>query len=128
MSDLDLGALGAPIEALRDDVKAAYERVDAKWEAIIERLKSLPIPCAVSYCLWESDSCMESRCLEYRKYSGKKRICLTYYSIHSQSEECDITPYDEWSGEQRVDMLKHVPNLFERATAQTKEFIAKTME
>jgi hypothetical protein len=128
MSDLDLGALSAPIEALRDEVKAAYARLDAKWEAIAEQLRKLPIPGTVSATIWGDDSRYEFYCLDFRKHKGKKRICTAMYSFNSQTgdEEIDVTPYEEWSGEQRVELLTHVPKLFAEAEKKTKEFIEKT--
>jgi hypothetical protein len=131
MSDLDLRKLSAPIEALRADVKAAYERLDAKWSAITEQLRKLPIPFTVSHTLGQPPSNPEDRwCIEFRKYNGSKRICFTIYygsnGPYGWEEECDVTPYDEWSGEQRVEMLKYVPDLFEAAEKQVKEFIEQT--
>ncbi|WP_428305001.1 hypothetical protein [Lacipirellula sp.] len=128
MSELDLEALAAPIEALRKDVKAAYTRLDAKWEAIAERLRKLPIPCTVSYKISENDNCDQSYRLDFRKHAGKKRICtgIYYFNPNTGDEEVDVTPYEEWSGEQRVELLRHVPALFEEAAKAVKEFIQKT--
>ena len=40
----------------------------------------------------------------------------------------DVTPYEEWSAEQRLEMLDHVPAFFETAVKQIQEFVAKTQE
>lgn len=43
--------------------------------------------------------------------------------------DCDeITPYEEWSAGQRVDMLQHVPGLFKDAVDQVRLFIVRTQE
>ena len=70
--------------------------------------------------------------LEWRKWRGKYRFCYThhdyefdeYLNDHEATE--DVTPYDEWSAERRVEMLEFVPALFENAVKQIEKFIAKT--
>ncbi len=126
MVDLDLRKLSAPIEELRPKLDAAYKRLDAQWGEIEACLKKLPIPCDVSYAYsedpWQPEDC---NCLEWKKWNGKKRICIVAYHINPQSSDYDetTTPYDEWSGEQRIEMLEHVPGLFDAVAKQTKEFI-----
>lgn len=133
MVEFDLGELSAPLESLRPDVKAAYKRLDDKWQAITDKLKKLPIPCDISYTISESDTCPEDRfCIEFKKWKGSKRICIVYYTFAQDERgydvESDTTPYEEWSGEQRVNMLEHVPGLFEAAVKQTKDFIERTKD
>lgn len=133
MVDFDLSELSAPIEALRADVDAAYKRLDAKWDAVSKALKKLPIPCDVGYT-FDEDPYHHPDCLrlEWRKWKGKKRLCIVscYMQMTPDGpEEAEsVTPYEEWGGEQRIDMLKHVPKLFEAAAKQTKAFIVKTEE
>jgi hypothetical protein len=131
MADLDLCALSAPLEALRADVMAAYQRLDAKWQAVSQRLFSLPIPCNVSLVLRQDPECpINCECLEFRKYRGKKRICLTTYEFedtpYGPDEIETVVPFEEWSGEQRVRMLERVPELFSEATKRTAQFISDT--
>jgi hypothetical protein len=133
MVDFDLSELSAPLESLRAEVKAAYKRLDSKWQEITDKLKKLPIPCDVSYTYWESDYCpADCTALEFKKWKGSKRICLVSYGLEQTPYGQDVssvtTPYDEWSGEQRVEMLEHVPGLFEAAVKQTKDFIERTKD
>jgi hypothetical protein len=133
MADFDLRALSAPLEALRADVTAAYQRLDAKWQDVLQQLCSLPIPCTVSLVLSEELGCpLISECLEFRKHRGKKRICLTNYGFQDTPygpEEIEkVVPYDEWSGEQRIKMLERVPDLFAAAVKRTEKFIEETQE
>ena len=128
MVDLDLKALSAPLEALRHEVDAAYKYLDERWEEVTEQLKKLPIPCAVSYT-WDSDDYDPEQfmTLDWRKWKGSKRVCIvshTYDRYHDVAGE-EVTPYDEWSAEQRAAMLKHVPGLFESAVKQTKAFVER---
>ncbi len=133
MVNFDLRELSAPLEALRPDVDAAYKRLDDKWNALADQLRKLPIPCNVEYT-FDEDPCHPDNCLrlEWRKWRGKKRICIvscyTEVTPNGYEEAETVTPYDEWSGEQRVNMLQHVPKLFEAAVEQTKTFIARTQE
>jgi hypothetical protein len=131
MVKLDLRKLSAPIEALRSDVDAAYKRLDAKWEEIADHLRALPIPCTIGYTFSQSPYGQEYCRLEWRKFNGKRRICIVLYSMDSDGnggidESETTTPYEEWSGEQRVEMLEHVPNLFDAAAKQVQEFVKKT--
>jgi len=133
MVDLNLQKLSAPVESLRTALTEAYERLDAKWDEISKCLKSLPIPCAVSYTYSYNDlNPEEHTCFIWKKWNGKKRVCIEVHIFnpnnpYSDSDfEVTTTPYEEWSGEQRIKMLEHVPGLFEAAEKQTKEFIEKT--
>ncbi len=123
MAELNLAQLSAPIEALRDEVEAAYARLHNKWEAIAEKLRSLPIPSSVSYVYWRHPEEYSYASLEFRKWNGSKRICKSYCD---PSYEEEITPYEEWSAEDRVNMIQHVPGLFREAEKQVKAFIEKT--
>lgn len=131
MVKLDLRALSAPLENLRPEVASAYKRLDAQWEAITATLKKLPIPCDIGCVLYEAPEdhgCYSQ--LEWRKCQGKKKVCIVWHSRgngpYGYEETEEVTPYEEWSGGQRIEMLQHVPNLFVAAAKQTKEFIAKT--
>lgn len=133
MVNLDLRKLSAPLEELRPDVDAAYKRLDEKWDAIRKQLDKLPIPCTVSYAFAQSQHCPDDCvCLEFRKWKGYKRLCITSYWSGSGpdgwEEGEDVTPFEEWSGEQRVQMLLHVPDLFQNAVKQVKAFIDKTKD
>ena len=133
MVDFDLRELSAPLEALQPEVKAAYKRLDDKWDAVAAALRKLPIPCDVGYTFDEdpygAPDCLS---LEWRKWKGKKRICIVLHYLEQTPEGLEeaerVTPYDEWGGEQRVNMLQHVPKLFEAVAKQTKAFIARTQE
>ncbi len=129
MSDFDLRELSAPIEALRPDVKAAYIRLDSRWEEIANHLKKLAIPCVIGYAFWESpDGSPDCEQLEWRKWRGSKRFCITSYIFHGAGEEENIKPYEEWSAEQRLNMLHYIPYLFKNAEVQIKQFVKKTSE
>jgi len=133
MVNFDLRELSAPLEALRPEVEAAYKQLDEKWDAVAAALRKLPIPCDVGYTFAvDPYSGQDSLGLEWRKWKGKKRICVVSCYLADTPfgpEEAEtVTPYDEWGGEQRVNMLKHVPKLFEAAAKQTKAFIARTQE
>lgn len=131
MVELNLRELSAPIEALRPEVSEAYKRLDAKWAQIAECLNELPIPCPISYTYDECDWDPENfACLSWKKWNGKRRVCKEVHFFdpnrpHS-NYEITTTPYDEWSGEQRAELLKHVPGLFKAAEAQIKKFIEQT--
>jgi hypothetical protein len=130
MAKLDLRALSAPLEALQKDVKAAYSRLDTKWEEITTQLKKLSIPGAVSY-VYSQDEDGDSEALEFMKWKGEKRICLASYTYRpNEHGDADfvrfgVTPIEEWSSKQRIEMLEHVPELFAEAVKVTKEFIKK---
>ncbi len=133
MVNFDLRELSAPLEALRTEVDAAYERLDEKWNAVVGQLRKLSIPCNVGYIFAENPyHAPDYVRLEWRKWKGKKRICIVSHHLvdtpDGPEEGETVTPYDEWGGEQRVDMLQHVPKLFEAAVKQTKAFIARTRE
>ncbi len=130
MVDLDLRKLSAPVEALRSELSEAYQRLDAKWNEISECLKALPIPCPVSHIFASDDYRPENfECLVWKKWNGKRRICVESHVFNPNNPYTDYevttTPYEEWSGEQRVYLPDHVPGLFEAAEKQTKEFIEK---
>ncbi|WP_299470220.1 hypothetical protein [uncultured Gimesia sp.] len=131
MVKLDLRKLSAPVEALRSDLSEAYKRLDAQWDEIEACLKALPIPCSVSYTYDHNEWRPEDfSCLTWKKWNGKKRICIEVHIFEPDNQYSDYsvttTPYDEWSGEQRIEMLNHVTGLFEAAEKQTKLFIDKT--
>jgi len=133
MADLDLRRLSAPLEELRSEVDEAYKRLDGKWKAVAEYLNSVPIPCTVSFIIKQDPyDPTEVICLEWRKWKGSKRVCIASYfldcDVDVPQEAESVIPFDEWSGEQRVDMLKHVPALFQAAVKQTKAFIDLTKE
>jgi hypothetical protein len=71
-------------------------------------------------------------CLEFRKWKGSKRLCITAYSSgngpNGWEENYNVTPFEEWSGEQRVQMLRHVPDLFGNAVNQIKRFVEQTKD
>ncbi len=132
MVELDLRKLSGPVEALRPALTEAYKRLDVQWAEVEKCLKTLPIPCSISYTYDVDEMGPENfSCLVWQKWNGKKRICIEVNIFAPNSNpysDYDITttPYDEWSGQQRIDMLEHVPGLFEAAEKQTKEFIEKT--
>jgi len=133
MVNPNLKDLSAPIEALRSDVSEAYKRLDDQWAAIAAQLKSLPIPCKISACVHNHPRSPErSVDLEWRKWRGKFRFCYTYndYEYDQYLDEHvateDVTPFDEWGAERKVEMLKHIPALFENAARQISEFVEKT--
>ena len=132
MVDIDLRKLSAPVEALRPALSDAYKRLDAQWAEIEKCLKALPIPCSVSFTYDEDEWHPEnSYCLVWKKWNGKKRICTESHIFAPGSNpysdyDVTTTPYDEWSGPQRINMLAHVPGLFQAAEKQTKEFIEQT--
>lgn len=132
MVEINLRELSAPLEAIRSDVEAAYKRLDDKWEEISEQLKKLPIPCTVGYMYSEHPNNPEDYDrIEWRKHNGRKRICLVSYRWNPDiceygSSEVSVTPYEEWSAEQRVSMLRYVPRLFDSALKETKAFIKNT--
>ncbi len=130
MVDLDLRSLSAPIEALRSKVEAAYHLLDGQWKAIAAQLSELPIPTVVDYLFWSSDRDDHYMAISWRKVNGTKRICsVRGNEVRSDdgSPEFieDVVPYEEWSAQQRLAMLEHVPGLFRAATKATEEFIKK---
>ena len=133
MAEFDLRKLSAPIEALRPEVEAMYKRIDGKWKAVIEQLQKLLIPCDVRFFYADDDhgppNCYS---LDWRKWNGSKRVCEVYHyeeDVMGQYVDAErVTPFEEWGAQQRIDMLAHVPKLFEAAAKQTKEFIQKARE
>jgi len=132
MVNIDLQQLAAPIEALRPELDDAYKRLDAKWAEITKCLQKLPIPSSVYYTFDENPQCPEDYdCLAWTKYNGKKRICIVSYrwnpnQYDGSEHDISTTPYEEWSGQQRIAMLDHVPDLFAAAAKGTQEFIDQT--
>lgn len=126
MVDQDLRKLSARIEALRPEVDEAYKRLDAKWARLSSHIEKLPIPCTVGYTFWNSDGSDEESRLEWRKWNGKKRFCISMYAHLMEVET--VTPFEEWSAEQRIAMLSFIPELFESAEKQIKAFIDKTRD
>jgi hypothetical protein len=130
MVDIDLRKLSAPVEALRPALSEAYRRLDAKWAEISDTLKSLPIPTEVSHTFCSE---VDLHRLVWKKWNGKKRICIEVHSFNPDNgdpySDFDVTttPYEEWSGQQRIEMLEHVPGLFDAAVKATQIFIAKAM-
>ena len=123
MTNFDLDALSAPLEALRDDVTQAYKRLDAAWAKVAAKFEKLPIPIDVSHSYWGDKH--ESKSLEYRKLRGAKRFCITT-SVNQSPDEETIKPYEEWSASERRYMLKFVPKLMEDAVKQIQSFIEST--
>ena len=135
MNKIDLGALSARMRELESEVTAAYKHVDAEWAAVIKTLESLSIPCKVGMTYWDSDEHDQHGdygAIEWRKHNGKKRLCLTDYTAIGPTQEfCyseAITPFEEWSMEQKVNFLRNVPNFFEMATKQVEQFLKKALE
>jgi hypothetical protein len=125
--DLDLRALSAPLEALQPEVKAAYTRLDAKWEAITEALRNVSVPASIGIKYLECED-GDYWTLEFIKWNGEKRLCDCYYTYdpnHDGFVRRSVTPYEEWSAETRIKMLDRVPALFKEAVKVTKEFIKK---
>lgn len=70
---------------------------------------------------------------EWRKWLGKKRFCITSYGWVTDPNEglmesSEVTPFEEWSADQRLDMLRHVPEIFKSAEEQLKLFIDRTRD
>lgn len=130
MADSDLRALSARLEALQPEVEAAYTRLDAKWEEIIDVLRRVSVPSRISVTYLEADDGDHWK-LEFMKWKGEKRLCDCYYTFNPDENDfhrSSVTPYEEWSAETRIDLLEYVPDLFEEAEKVTKEFIKKIPE
>lgn len=122
---MDLKRLSAPIEALRPQLTETYQRLNDKWGEIVNCLESLPIPCDVSYPYSVTPDSRNYSCLTWKKYKGKRRICVdTYVFTLGKGYEVNTATYDQWSGVLRVQLLEHVPELFAAAEKATKVFIA----
>jgi hypothetical protein len=131
MARPDLHKLSAPVEALRPALDEAYKRLDAQWDEVARCFKELPIPTTVSYTFEPEDEHSNFACLVWQKWNGKKRLCIesNYFNPSSNpysDYEVTTIPFEEWSGQQRVDMLEHLPGLFAAAARATEEFIEKT--
>lgn len=132
MADLNLRELSAPIRYLRTEVKAAHKRLDAKWRDIHDTFNKLPIPGSVSYVYDSNPDCPGDQytCIEWFKWKGKKRICKVRYEENGGERgpvAAEVTPVEEWSTDDRTQLLEHVPELFNAAEEVTQEFIKKTM-
>lgn len=131
MVDFDLRELSAPIEALEAEILVAYVRLDKRWSDVVSALKKLPMPCGYWHAFSEDVTDPNTNtCLEWRKWNGSKRLCIVEHWLEStpygpEGRE-EVIPYEEWSGEQRIEMLEHIPELFKAAERQIKEFIDKT--
>ena len=133
MVDHDLRKLSARIEALRPDVDEAYKRIDAKWAKLAAHFKKLPIPCTVGYAFHHCPYSEDIKSLDWRKFNGKWRFCITlhFQDVHPNEGpywDVKVTPFEEWSAENRIEMLRHIPKLFESAEKEIKEFIDKTRD
>jgi hypothetical protein len=127
MADIDLQALAAPIESLKNDLLRAYSELDQKWEAVANTLRSLVIPGDVAFMYWDShDGSEQHACLEWRKWKGSRKLCVVHYTSYCD-DDGNVVPYEEWSGYQRLHLLQYVPKLFQRAEEATKQFIAKVV-
>lgn len=128
----DLRALAAPIEALRAEVDAAYKRLDSYWTSVLNELQKLPIPCDVGCDLPACDDVPgEWMRLELQKSGKRKRLYIVRYwwdalPSGEPTQTYSSSPYEEWSGDQRIWAMEYVPKLFEAAAKQTKEFIERT--
>ena len=137
MNKIDLGALSARMRELEPEVSAPYKHVDSEWASVIKTLEGLSIPCKVGYSYWHDDMEHASHhcdynALEWRKHNGKKRLCLTEYTAigpdHEDRYSEVVTPFEEWSMEQKVNFLRSVPTFFEKATQQLEYFLKRAME
>lgn len=128
MTELDLEALSAPVESMRSEVAAAYDQLNKQWDEVATALKKLSLPLDVACMYWHDSIYGTERnaCLEWRRWKGTRRLCVVEYSELSELAEIDVTPYEEWSGEQRLTLLQHVPELFERAAEITRDFVDRS--
>ena len=129
MVDLDLRALSAPIEFLRPELEEAYGRLNLKWDQVCKCLASLPIPTTVSYEYDRDREDEDFACLTWEKFKTRRTLLKEVYVFNPDAEEgydVHTKPFDEWSGQERVEMLDHIPGLFAAAEKATKEFIEKT--
>ena len=118
---LDLDELSAPIKDMGLDVKSAYQKLDSEGERITASRRGLSIPLPVSHKL--NLLSVSNQFLEFRKWKGSKRVCLSYCDPHDSSAQLETYPLDEWSAEERLEMLKHVPGLFSEAEKATRKFV-----
>lgn len=131
MADFDLRSLSAPLEAMRGKVDAAYKLLDQQWKAIAAQLSELPIPCSVEYRYSECEhDPTQYHTLDWRKMKGGKRLCSVYHRLNvdrngEEEEYEDVTPFEEWSAETKLELLNHVPGLFKAALKQTEAFVNK---
>ena len=124
------------LRELEPEVSAAYKHVDAEWAAVTKTLDALSIPCKVGFNYWEDNDGDDPHCdhaaMEWRKHNGRKRLCLTHYTAVGPTHEFrygeEITPFEEWSMEQKVNFLRSVPRFFEVATKQVEQFLKRAME
>ncbi|WP_372715960.1 hypothetical protein [Novipirellula sp.] len=130
----DLEALAAPIAAQREEVIEAYKTLEAEWAVISAKLKKLAIPCKISICIDQyNPGDDDGLYLEWRRYKGEKQFCLT--GFHREFERYgddlnvrdieDITPYSQWSAEQKLDNLHYVKKLLECAPKQIERFVKR---
>lgn len=130
MADLD--SLYAQIQKLRPDVETAYKRLETRWQNTYDAFNKLPIPCKISTCVHveEGSSYDVETHLEWRKYKGTRRFCITHYwyEVAIQEDRENIIPFEEWSTEQKIDFLNHLPSLLKNAESQIKKFLSKIPE
>ena len=133
----DLEELAAPIENLKSELHDAYQALDDEWEAIDRKVRSLAIPCRVTLPLqpWGN---MTERSLEWRKFKKTWRFCVVVKrppgphekkkakaENREPAEFVDVCPLEQWTAQERMNLLQHVPKFFEQATSDTKAFIRR---
>ena len=123
----DLDALAAPIEALRPELDTAYDALDAEWREVHAKLRSLPIPCPIVMPInnWTEDS---KTTLEWRKQNNGWRFCIVNKKPlpkphRGKSQAVTVKPFEQWTGHNRLNLLRRMPEFFECVREQTQQFI-----
>ena len=152
----DLETLAAPLEALRPELETAYDALDAEWQEVHDKLRSLPIPCPIVMPIknWTNES---TTTLEWRKQPSGWRFCIVNKKPakagrgggknkpsgpgdatakgkggpkgnrgkrkNGCGEHVVVKPFEQWTAQQRLNQLRHVPEFFEHAAEQTQRFI-----
>ena len=124
----DLDELAAPIEELRPRLDEAYQDLNDEWKTISKRLRAISVPCRVSLELprWQPDA---ARFLEWRKQGKAWRFCLVTKKENAGGEEVvTVRPLPQWTAQERMNTLQHVPDFFAEAEKRTRWFIRKASE
>lgn len=126
----DLRKFSAPVEKLIPELQAAFKILDEKWYEIGKTLDKLPVPGGRVTTVIDDDpgGGPDHRSLEYRKYNGKKRFCIVFYSFQPECPYGEdfgetVTPFEEWGSDDKANLMESVPELFKNAEKRIREFI-----
>ncbi len=102
-----------------------YDRINSVWEKTEEFLRSKGILAPVEFCYGGEE--YGEYYLGLQKIGGKWRICHGFFHYNSQDQQTDWSVITDTPIELRVELLKHVQDLFE-ALVKSNEAVVPKLE